>query len=135
LKSSPRVEIKTALLGAKQLNQVGEVGLVQRHGEPSAPWPHPSSSSDNDGMQEIGANAAFPVAQFDLACGVAWPIRFAGLLLQAGVASDPGASSAPESVADCHSGLRRQARPGKALDACCRANSAQNAMRHNVAGT
>ena len=71
LKSSPRVEMKSAaLLGAKQLDQVGEVGLVQRQREPAHLGRIALIERDNDGMQEIGANAALLVAQFDLACGV-----------------------------------------------------------------
>ena len=43
---------------------------MQRHGEPAHLGRILIIERDNDGMQEIGANAAFLVAQFDLACGV-----------------------------------------------------------------
>ena len=61
---------EAALLGAKQLNQVGEVGLVQPHGELAHLGRVLLIERGNDGVQEIGANAPLLVAQLDLACGV-----------------------------------------------------------------
>ena len=59
-----------ALLGTQQLDQVGEVGLMQRQRQLADLGGVALIERRVDGMQEIGADPALFVAQFDLACGV-----------------------------------------------------------------
>ena len=60
-----------ALLGAEQLDQIGEVGLMQRKRQARAALAaSPSSSAAATACRKSGADSALFVAQFDLACGV-----------------------------------------------------------------
>ena len=59
-----------ALLRTQQLDQIGEVGLVQRQRQLADFGGVALIDGRLDGMQEIGADRALFVAQFDLACGV-----------------------------------------------------------------
>ncbi len=59
-----------ALLGTEQLDQTGEVGFVQRQRELAHFRRVVLVQRRDHCVQELGADAALFVAQFDLACGV-----------------------------------------------------------------
>ena len=59
-----------ALLGTQQLDQVGKVGFMQRQRQLAGFGRVAFVDRGGDGMQEVGADTALFVAQFDLACGV-----------------------------------------------------------------
>ena len=81
-----------ALLGAQHLDQVGEVGLMQRKRELADLGGIALIERRRDGMQEVGANAPLLVAQFDLACGVLHGLSDRQVELRSsGRASDPEA--------------------------------------------
>ncbi len=121
-----RDDEEPALLGAEQLDQVGEVGFVQLEGKLARLVGVVLLECGGDGMQEIGANAPFLVAQLDLACGVLHGLSDRRVeKLQAGLA----AIRERESDAVDTGGLPLPAcdnrRSLKALDACCRGISSQ----------
>ena len=59
-----------ALLGTEQLDQVGKVGFMQRKRQLAGLGRVAFFDRRGDGMQEVRADSALFVAQFDLACGV-----------------------------------------------------------------
>ena len=61
---------RRALLGPEQLDEIGKVGPVQRKGEFAQFRRIAGIDRGNDGVQELGADSALIVAQFDLACGI-----------------------------------------------------------------
>ena len=65
-----RSDERAALLGTEQLDQIGKVGLVQRKRELAQFRRLALVERGDDGVQELGADSALFVAQFDLACGV-----------------------------------------------------------------
>jgi hypothetical protein len=61
---------RPALLRAEQLDQIGEVGLMQRQRERAHLRGVALVEGCHDCVQKLGADTALFVAQFDLACGV-----------------------------------------------------------------
>ena len=71
LKSSPRVAMRAPRCsGRSNCDQIGEVCLVQRKRQLAHFRRVALIEGGDDGVQEIGAESALFVAQFDLACGV-----------------------------------------------------------------
>ena len=58
------------MLGAEQPDQIGEIGRMQRQGQFAGEGGVAVLQRGGDGVQELGADPALFVAQFDLACGV-----------------------------------------------------------------
>ena len=104
---------RLALLGAQQLDQVGEVGFVQRKRELAYVVGIALIERRLDGVQEVGAKRPLLVAQFDLACGVLHgPVRSpSSNCVQAGGPRPGGGIGAEKASLDCRSRPARQARP------------------------